>query len=104
MKLTYMDNGHYRVSDADAGRLAADAQAKVPRPGYELRVDLPSGWGPAWLKRTPHRHHNARGWVWAVMPDEIPYAVRTSAKWAKEKGVHSTTADYGDKSVAAHRR
>ncbi len=69
--MTYMDHGHYRVSDADAGRLARGVKRKLPRHGYELIVELPDGRLAA-LSRTPLRFGpNApkRGWVWAVMPE-----------------------------------
>lgn len=73
MKMTYLSHDHYRVSDADAGRLArASAHGRLPRPGHSIDVTLPDG-ARAELLRTPYTragHTDApkRGWVWAVMP------------------------------------
>jgi hypothetical protein len=64
--------GWYRVSDADAGRLARHNGARLPKHGYELRVQWPDGrWGH--LKRTKliisDEFQNARGWAWSVRLD-----------------------------------
>ena len=67
---SYLDSGHYRVTDAEAGRLVKAVGARLPKHGYEMRVRLPNG-EEAWLRRTPHSHRKdspKRGWVWAVMP------------------------------------
>ena len=49
----HISHNHYRVSDADAGRLAKAVNAKLPRPGYMLRIELPDG-RAADLLRTPY--------------------------------------------------
>lgn len=71
MKLTHISHDHYRVSDADAGRLARAVGRPLPRHGYELIVVLEDGRTAA-LKRTPygsgHTDAPKRGWVWCVMP------------------------------------
>lgn len=64
-----IDTGFYRVTDAEAGRLAkATPLKRLPRRGYELRVTLTNG-RTAWLQRTAHQYYRdspQRGWVWAV--------------------------------------
>jgi len=63
----HISHGFYRVSDAEAGRMAREVGAKLPRYGYELRLDHGA------LMRTPYRHHAdapKRGWVWAVLVDD----------------------------------
>lgn len=76
VKLQLLSHGFYRVSDVDAGRLARTANVKLPRDGYETRVELPDG-REGWLTRTPLETVTARaygmsespkgrGWVWAV--------------------------------------
>ena len=67
----YLSHGHYRVTDAIAGRLAKDAGGKLPAHGMEMMVGLPNG-ESAWLSRThliygEHRPPK-RGWVWSVRP------------------------------------
>lgn len=61
---------HYRISDADAGKLARAAGKPLPGYGRELRVALPSG-QLAWLRREhyPKRLHAdapKREWIWIV--------------------------------------
>jgi hypothetical protein len=67
MKLTHLSHNHFRVSDADAAKLARASGHSLPRIGYEAEVPLPNG-KKAWLKRdyasTPSP--NKRGWVWAI--------------------------------------
>lgn len=68
MKLTHISHGFYRISDADAGKLARDANTHLPREGYELAVVLPNG-DEAWLARTSFKYYQnspKRGWVWSV--------------------------------------
>jgi hypothetical protein len=69
MKLTHISHGFYRISDADAGKLARDANTHLPHHGYELAVVLPNG-DEAWLARTPStfsvKNSPKRGWVWSV--------------------------------------
>lgn len=77
LRLWYIGSG-YRVSDADAGRLAKARPPasgnSLPRHGYELPVTLPDG-EFAWLSRTPLRTSAygfkapKRGWVWYVHAD-----------------------------------
>lgn len=57
----------YRVSERDATALVKDARARLPRPGYELAVELPNG-TPVWLSRTPHGTLPGGGWayVWSI--------------------------------------
>lgn len=69
LKMTNIGHGHYKISDADAGRLAREAGRPLPRHGYALIVELPDG-RRADLLRTPYRFAKdapKRGWVWAVM-------------------------------------
>ena len=66
--LEHISYGHYRVSDAEAGRLARGVGKKLPEHGKELRVELPDG-KLAWLTRTIYRQYTdapKRGWVWAL--------------------------------------
>lgn len=61
---------HYRISDADAGKLARGEGKSLPGHGRELRVKLPSG-QLAWLRREhyPKRLHTdapKREWIWIV--------------------------------------
>jgi len=73
MRLQHIGHNHYRISDADAGRLAKAVGQKLPEHGYELRVELPDGIR-AWLSRSPYRYEKdspKRGWVWVVFSDEI---------------------------------
>lgn len=77
MKIVYIGGG-YRVSDADAGKLARAVGRRLPPFGFLLNVVMPHG-EPAMLARTslpgPHeRLHGEklpfrrprRGWVWFV--------------------------------------
>jgi hypothetical protein len=64
MKLTHLSGNHFKVSDADAGRLVKDAGTRLPKHGYEVSVELPNG-KKAWLQRTPDSSQKRR-WVWAV--------------------------------------
>lgn len=63
----HISHGFYRVSDAEAGRLARAVGKHLPKPGMELRVQLPDG-RLAWLQRTPMAGGGPRrrGWVWAI--------------------------------------
>jgi len=71
MKLKSISGGtHYRISDADAGKLARATGVKLPDWGREVRVQMPSG-QLAWLRREtyPQRLYTdapKRGWVWIV--------------------------------------
>ena len=56
----HIDHGFYRITGREAFALAGEVQRKVPRWGYELRVDVNGC--PAWLTRTPVAGH----WTWAV--------------------------------------
>ena len=69
LKMTHLSHGHYRISDADAGRLVRDnGQKSLPRVGWESDVKLPDG-RIASLLRTPMRYGGPkRGWVWCVVP------------------------------------
>lgn len=70
MKLQNIGYGHYKISDADAGKLAKDAGKPLPHHGYMMTVKLDDG-KIAHLLRTPYAGHKdspKRGWVWAVMP------------------------------------
>jgi hypothetical protein len=73
-----MGGGHYKVTDSEAGKLAKTVVAPLPKPGFELQVEIPpfadSSTGPgyvfrgrhtAWLGRTPDQSVR-RGWCWAV--------------------------------------
>jgi len=68
MKLgKHISHGFYMVSDSEAARMAREVGAKLPRYGYELRLDRGA------LMRTPYRYHSdapKRGWVWAVLADD----------------------------------
>lgn len=72
----HLDHDHYYVTDAEAGRLAKAVNARLPKHGMELHIELPAHFRPhgkiptAWLKRTPLHHIGApkRGWVWSVFP------------------------------------
>lgn len=71
--MVYLSHNLYRVSDKVAGQLVRDTSAKrLPRYGYEMRVQLPDG-RMAWLKRMRliswDNYKNKRGWVWCVSPD-----------------------------------
>ena len=71
--MTHLSYNLYRVSDKVAGQLVRDTPAKrLPRWGYEMRVQLPDG-RLAWLKRMRliswDNYKNKRGWVWCVSPD-----------------------------------
>lgn len=75
---SHIDNGFYRISDKAAGALAKLKGRKLPRHGYEIRVEVAPCLS-AWLQRTPLRYRvNApkRGWVWAIYRVEgMPYPV-----------------------------
>jgi len=65
---SHIDNGFYRISDKAAGALAKLKDRKLPRHGYEIRVEV-SPCLSAWLQRTPLRYRTdspARGWVWSI--------------------------------------
>ena len=62
MKMTYLDNGHYRISPANAGRLVRALHRRLPRHGYEAAVEHDGKrW---WLTRTRDRGRL----VWAIYP------------------------------------
>ena len=62
MNLTYLDNDHYRISPANAGRLVRALNRKLPRHGYEVAVEYDGKlW---WLARTPDQGRL----VWAIRP------------------------------------
>jgi hypothetical protein len=89
LKASYIDNGHYRISDRYAGKIALQVtkvwadkpKTKMPRRGYERKIYLTEeqavdlfgdkftmkGW---WLCRTQLSYHDGktikRGWVWAL--------------------------------------
>ena len=69
----HLSHGHYRVSDKEAGALAREVGASLPKIGYELRVEVDGR--AMYLTRTPLSATTAaayrmsapkRGWVWAV--------------------------------------
>lgn len=69
---THIDNGFYRLTDNQAGKLARESPSarfggKLPEFGWEKRVCIDGvNW---WLTRTPHRYRldsPKRGWCWAV--------------------------------------
>ncbi len=70
LKMVDIGYGHYKISDADAGKLAKEAGKTLPKHGYQLTVSLPDG-EIVHLLRTPysangHKDAPKRGWVWAV--------------------------------------
>lgn len=86
--MKYISHNHYRVSDAEAGRLVKASGAKLPRHGYAITVVLDDG-RYAELLRTPYQHYTdapKRGWVWAVMPSDKRVAVedkRWESGWTR---------------------
>jgi hypothetical protein len=62
ISLTYLDNDHYRISPANAGRLVRSLGRKLPRHGFEMAVEYDGRlW---WLARTQHQGRL----VWAIRP------------------------------------
>jgi hypothetical protein len=93
---THMSHGFYRITDAEAGKLARGVSRPLPRHGYELRVVL-SGGQLAWLSRTPlssagaraYGHRAAapkRGWVWAVSGMEERGRARQTSEGVERAG------------------
>lgn len=64
----HISHSFYRLTDAEAGRLAKGVGKKLPRPGSELKVEVREE-VTGWLTRTPMGYGAdapKRGWVWAV--------------------------------------
>lgn len=93
-----ISHGFYRVSDAEAGKLARGVGKPLPSHGRELRVELPDG-KLAWLSRTPYSPRNwtdapKRGWVWSVsgISEKRSNPFRLSRKVARGWGVEAGVA------------
>ena len=68
-QLELIDNGHYHLTDSQAGLLARQSPlGRLPAHGYETSVTLGCG-TTGYLLRTPYRNRRdspKRGWVWCV--------------------------------------
>lgn len=68
----HIDNGFYKLTDAQAKKLAATidtvrAGTGLPKDGWQKQVTIDGR--KYWLTRTPYRYHldaPDRGWVWAI--------------------------------------
>lgn len=83
VKWTHIQSGLYRISDAEAGRLARESHTRLPSPGELRTVNLPDG-SFGYLGRTVlHKIYFSdapkRGWVWFVAPAPSSFG---SAAWA----------------------
>jgi hypothetical protein len=99
--------GWYRISDADAGRLARTHLVRLPKPGYELRVLLGDGrWG--YLSRQKlilsDEFQNARRWVWAVRLDTNEWGRVPEPKPARTKRRHGRFSSRRDRRSSRTRR
>jgi hypothetical protein len=72
IRLAHLSHGFYRVSDADAGRIARHTGMgkKLPPHGRELAAVMPDTQAEVWLARTPTSASlpggPKRGWVWSI--------------------------------------
>jgi hypothetical protein len=118
MKLVYVGGGGYRISDADAAKLARGAGRKLPKHGYSINTLMPNG-EEVWLQRMTFRYSTwsedgqiaskapKRGWVWIVMGEDLSDYTKPSLvirrhllRKAKQAASHAkkleTEAYYGD--------
>lgn len=98
MKRTYMNAGHYYVTDKDAGILARAVGRKLPPVGQTLRVEMPDG-RLAWLARSSMVYARykgvpslKRGWVWSVLLDDEVRASRSPKRTRRSPSAKPQTS------------